>query len=200
MAVLKIREDDYLEAFMITLGCSRDDFKIKPFNKGKSGPMIAEYKDMTYLVNSLEDLYDYAELCLTDVYAAMLMDPGAISDIMESAHTSDQFFTNLLKADNELDKADLALLLGIHNTTGEDFWYVFYNHANDPTLYGKAIVAAAETFDLESLKRELVEIFQQRGDEILCMFVDGLFSEVVLNENSKNEKYFLIHDVDYIFE
>lgn len=191
---------DYTEAFTIALSCTMDDFKIKPFNKkSKAGPMISRYKDRSYLVYDLDDLYQYAEDCITDPDLAMYLRPEDVSDIMEFAYSTSQFYDKLLSLLGKDEKQELSLLLGIHNATGEDFWHICYDFG-DPALYGKAVYAAGQTFDLECLKGELVEIFMQRGDEIMSAYVDGTFAEVVLNEDSEEEKYFLIHDTEFNFE
>lgn len=184
----------YTEAFTIALKCTKDDFKIKPFNgKSDSGPMISQYKDRTYLIYETDDLYKYAEECLTDPHLAMDLRPGDVEDLMESAYTTEDFYGKLLSIIDKDDRIELSLMLGIHNTTGDDFWSVCSRFA-DPLLYGKVIVAAGQTFDLDALKIELVELFMQRGEEILCAYTNGLFSEVILNENTNEEKYFMIHD------
>lgn len=191
---------DYTEAFTLALGCTMDDFKIKPFNeKSTYGPMISQYKDRAYFIYDLDDLYNYAEECITDPDQAMYLRPDDVADIMEFAYETTEFYGHLLKLLDEREKQELSLLLGIHNATGEDFWHICY-HGSDPVLYGKAVYAAGKTFDLECLKIELVEIFMQRGEEILCAYVDGTFKEIVLNEDSEEEKYFLIHDTEFSYD
>lgn len=191
---------DYTKAFTVALGCTLDDFKIKPFKgKSKSGPMISQYKDRSYLVYDLDDLYEYAEECITDPGQAMFLRPDDVADIMEFAYATTDFYDKLLPLLDDKEKQELSLLLGIHNATGEDFWHISYHHGN-PDLYGKAVYAAGLTFNLEALKIELVEIFMHRGEEILCVHVDGTFKEVVLNEDSEEEKYFLIHDTEFPYD
>lgn len=191
----------YTEAFAIALKCTKDDFKIKPFNKGsKSGPMISQYKERTYLVYNTDDLYDYAEECLTDEFLAMHLRPNDVADIMEFAYTTTDFYSKLLAIAQKDDRHELTLLLGIHNATGEDFWDICSRFSTDPLLYGKVVVAAGQMYDLESIKGELVEIFMQRGSEFLPVHVDGTFAEVVLNEDTEQEKYFMIHDSEFSYD
>lgn len=191
----------YTEAFTIALGCTMDDFKIKPFDeKSTYGPMISQYKDRTYLIYDTDDLYNYAEECLTDDFLAMHLRPDDVSDIMEFAYNTQDFYSKLLVRLENDNRQELALLLAIHNATGEDFWQICSRFSSDPLLYGKAVVAAGETFDLESIKSELVEIFMQRGGEFLPVHVDGTFAEVILNEDTEQEKYFMIHDSEFSYD
>ncbi|MFC4219398.1 hypothetical protein [Flagellimonas marina] len=139
---------DYTEAFTIALNCTMYDFKIKPFNeKSSAGPMISQYKDRAYLVYNLDDLYQYAEDCITDPDLAMFLRPGDVSELMEFAYTTTEFYNKLLDLLDKDEKQELSLLLGIHNATGEDFWYMCYEFG-DSVLYGKAVYAAGLTFDL----------------------------------------------------
>ncbi|MGN7514481.1 MAG: hypothetical protein ACTHOM_08905 [Allomuricauda sp.] len=190
----------YTEAFTIALKCTKDDFKIKPFNgKSSSGPMISQYKDRTYLIYDTDDLYNYAEECLTDPHLAIGLRPGDVEDLMEFTYTTKDFYGKLLSILDKEERIELSLMLGIHNATGDDFWGVCSRFA-DPLLYGKTIVAAGETFELEALKGELVEMFMQRGDEFLSVHVDGTFAEVILNEDTEQEKYFMIHDSEFSYD
>lgn len=191
---------DYTEAFTLALKCTKDDFKIKPFNdKSDLGPMISQYKDKTYLIYETDDLYKYAEECLTDPHLAMDLRPEDVEDLMELAYTTEDFYRKLLSISDKEDRIELSLMLGIYNATDDDFWSVCSKFA-DPLLYGKVIVAAGQTFNLDALKVELVELFMQRGEEILCAYADGLFSEVILNENTDQEKYFMIHDTGFHYD
>ncbi|WP_430909730.1 hypothetical protein [Maribacter sp. 2-571] len=188
----------YKAAFMEALECEEKDFEMKPYMDGnKGGPMLAKYGDAVYKVNSSDDLYQYAEAHLTDELAFHLP-PYIVSDIMEDIHASEKFYSKLLDGIRKEHKEELALLLSVYNTTQGDFWGILYEHA-DPLLCAKAVNAATEMYDLEILKGELVEEWVVNGDELLSMHVEGIFKEVVFNEDTPSEECFYIYDVDYVF-
>ncbi len=188
----------YRAAFTKALGCEEKDFEMKPYmDGGKGGPMLAKYGDVIYKVNSSDDLYQYAEAHLTDELAFHLP-PYIVNEIMEDIHVTEKFYSKLLNGISKDHKDEFALMLSIYNATQGDFWEILYEHA-DPLLYAKAVNAATEMYDLGILKGELVEEWIANGDELLSMHVEGIFKEVVFNEDTPSEKCFYIYDVDYVF-
>lgn len=154
--------------------------------------MLARSNNRNYLVNSSSDLSAYAEVLLTDELAHHLPDFIA-SEIFEEVHTSPIFYEKLMTDFRDDHKTDLALVLGIYNATNDDFWQLLYNHA-DPLLYAKAVISAAEVYDLEVLKNELVEELVAHGADVLSEHQEGFFQEVVIGKNSRADVFY-IYDV-----
>lgn len=195
----KVSINDYEKAFIQAMDCKKEDFGIRPYleNKDEKGPMLAKYGDRVYKIETMDSMYHYAEACLTDDLA-MHLQPHIVTEIMEDAHTMTEFYDSLLPKLDKEQLVELNLMLNIYNVTKSDFWFLLYNHC-EPLLYTAAINSATEIFDLEVLKGELVEELTSQGDKLLSIHRDGIFTEIVLDEDTPSQKWFWIYDTDVDF-
>lgn len=150
---MRIKKEQYIEAFEIALNCDKSDFEIKLFHTGKNEKdktMLVRHKDSCYKVSSESDLEVDAESHLTTERAGFLQ-PSTISEIMDELLEDNKtvFYNRLNKEiDNEKWKEEISLSFSILSIISEDFWSALYS-CGETELYIKAIHIATSFYDLE---------------------------------------------------
>lgn len=192
-----IAEAKYKEAFILFFKCNYDDFEIKPV--WENGPMIANYKGEIYKIDNEYDVNKNIENLLTDVTAAFEIPIYQWIDVAEDVHLESAFYSNLLSKltiKEEFENLNLALNINSKVKSAESFWLTLFN-LDEIGVYSKAIVAAAETYDLNLLVSELSELIILQGYELLNEKQKGIFETVDLRDDySHDNNLFYIYSLD----
>lgn len=180
--------EKYKAAFCKCVHCKEEDFLIKPLRE--DGPMMANFEDEVYQIDSYQDLKNYADEMLTSDGALHL--PIYIwLDIAEDIHLQEEFIIKLVESFDSVDEYErLNLALSLSRNAGNNcsvFWRCIYKLDRDD-LYPKAIVAATKTYDFESIKEELIEGLIEYGEQILCQIQGGTFESINLNEDEDSDE------------
>ncbi|MBQ4818895.1 hypothetical protein [Aquimarina sp. MMG016] len=193
----------YKKAFMKAMNCKIDDFKAQRWaNEMNNTSMLAEYKGRMYKIDTFNDI---KSSIIEDLNfpEGRYIPASAISYALEDdeVHRTSEFYFKLLEIinKNEEEKNNLSLILAIHNTTNDNFWYLLESLGGQE-LYSNAITALCKVFDEDRLISGIVSYTIENGDKQLCMFTNGIFKTVLLNSNMPSEEHFYIYDVDYNFD
>jgi hypothetical protein len=164
--------------------------------------------DKVYRVDSSHDLTEHAKVMLTDSGMAMEFPTSWAEMVLEGVHREGEFYRHLLHyiGHDALKLTQLQTVLAVTRHTGNDintFWECL--HATDSIeLYPAAILAAAKTYDFNSLVEDIFGYLIGEGIIWLNELQNGIFEIVVLNEATSDdptkeemakEEYFYIYSV-----
>ncbi len=178
----------YTKAFIKRFQSNREEFLIKPV--WKNGPMMVNYNNKLYQINSYNDLKQYAYELLTTELAIHLPLEVWIQIAPKDIHLNPDFMKKLSeKLDRDEDKKRLDMANNLSNYADKSkivFWNSI-NNLGDTGLYKKAIIAASQTSDLNVLIDRLVQGLIANGDQFLNQVEGGFFDIVYLNDNKDTE-------------
>lgn len=145
-------------------------------------------------------MFEFFKDSLTDIDSAMHVPLEHWIDVAEDVHAESKFIENLIhKLDEESEFIHLNMAINICKYASNDssiFWETVYS-LDDIGLYSKAIIAACETYDLESMIQELMEYMILDGENCFTQMKDGIFRTIDLDEDdSSNKGLYYIYTYD----
>jgi|GEM_PF-6134136 len=197
----------YREAVQRHFNCAPSNFELAVC--WEDGPCQIKMDDQVYRVDSTHDLTEYAKTMLTDSEMAMEFPTSWALMVLEGVHREGEFYRQLLHkiGHDALMLTQLQTVLAVTRSTGDDvetFWQCL-QATDELELYPAAILAAAKTYDFDSLVEDIFIYLIGEGSVYLNQLQDGIFESVVLNEaisddptpeEMAQEEYFYIYSVD----
>jgi hypothetical protein len=192
-----IPEKYFAEAFCALLKCKSGEFAIKMIAENLSAQI--EYQGNIYQVDTYQWLYDDVLDMITNTDHAQHINISIWLQVSEDALSCQDFYFNLVKTLEDPEEATLLnLALSISSFTPdrkETFWYTLWRLDRIGSLFGRAIVAAAKTFNLNVLADEILDLMIANGNTEYNAFVEGVFGSVQVPINSDDELTFYIYSV-----
>lgn len=183
-----VNVEKYQEAFTKFFGCGCEDIETRELFE--NGPVLIKFKDQLYEVDSSLDMYNHIKLSLTCKDEAMLIPLEYWIEVAEEVHLVPDFIEKLtseLNGVNEFEMLNIAITISTHaSKSAKIFWNTIYS-LDDTELYPKAILAASQTYDLECMIEELLELMVDDGIEMFNEMQDGIFESIDLNEDTSLE-------------
>lgn len=196
----KNRMKKYVKAFEKFSNSEHDKFEIKEY--WENGPALTNYCGKVYRVDSTEDMYNHIKNSLTVIDSAMHLPLSLWIEVAEEVHLVPEFTERLiveLGGPEEFSNLNLAFNLSRHASNSANvFWNTLYS-LDDIELYPKAIIAASQTYNFESMLEEVMELMISEGVNVFNQMQDGVFETIDLNEDdASDESIFYIYTVDPI--
>jgi len=188
----------YRKAYEEFSGVKNEEYKIK--EDWPSGPALVKHKDDVYRIASEEDMYNHFKQLLTDEEEACLVHLGYWIWVAENVHLEPRFIGELYrKLDNkeQIETLNIALNFCSCASGGASvFWNTLFE-LDDYKLYPKAIIAACETYDFESMLEDYMSYIIEDGENQFPELVGGTFETVELGgSETKVGEYFYLYTVD----
>lgn len=197
----------YREAVQQHFNCAPSDFEFAVC--WENGPCQIKMGENVYRVDSTHDITEHAKLMLTEAEMAMDFPTEWAFLVLEGVHREGEFYHHLLHSigHDALKLTQLQTVLAVTRSTGdgiETFWRCL-RAVDDMELYPAAILAAAKTYDFNSLVEDIFEYLTGESNHYLNQLIGGIFETVVLNdagfddptpEDLQKEEYFYIYSVD----
>lgn len=177
-------------AFIKLLKCATDDINTIVITEGQCIKVF--YQNQTYKVCTWDWLYDDVKQMLSDVdYAAHINIDIWLQSTQEGCLNTPEFYIKLVDVLDNIEQVsmlNMALSISSYNNNKEKvFWNTLYSIDNTGIVFGKAIVTAAETFDIETLAQEILYGRLENGITEYNQVPDGMFESVLLPTGKDEE-------------
>jgi hypothetical protein len=197
-----IKTSKYIEAFLQITSFKKEDIEVKTLEEGCC---IVKAEDNIFRVDSEESMESICRNILSDPFSAQDIPLNTCLELMDGIELEADFLFDVIANMHINEKKEkiesLGLALNMANFSKEKmptFWKALYE-TQDFDLYGRFIVEAAKMSNMDELILDLFSLITADGINQFNQLEDGVFEEIILNEDTKEEAMFFIYSLDFSF-
>jgi hypothetical protein len=197
-----IKISKHIEAFLQITSFKKEDIEVRTIEESYC---IIKAEDKVFRVDSEESMESICRNILSDPFSAQDIPLNICLELMDGIELEADFLFDVIANMHINEKKEkiesLGLALNMANFSKEKmptFWKALYE-TQDFDLYGRFIVEAAKMSNMDELMLDLFSLITADGINQFNQLEDGVFEEIILNEDTKEEAMFFIYSLDFSF-